>query len=571
MATRTGKVILAKGIRLDKSYKNVLSYSESDMVNLVTNHKVAESSNCSFTRVGENDIKIQVPYGDAIKCNYIAFQNPDYSNKWFFGFIDEVIYVANDTTRIKFTIDEYSTWKDYWTNADCFILREHVNDDTIGVNTVPENVETGEYEIVDLKYASMYESGTPADDFSIVFCVSKLVQDSSSYRIIREDNNRVAGDIGYIGGVFSSLTFFAVKTVEEAQYVIDAYGKDPNTKSEAIVNMYIVPSCCVNYTLSASVVTSLVEATEYTTIAKLYPLYNYYQSDTFFFYEPDVLAENYHPVNQKLFTYPFSYFFVTNNAGESVDFKYEDFPNEPVFSGTEVLLDERPCVRYTKYLVPSASVSGKIVFNKYKSYISTNEYPTKMNAYGITFAKIPVCAWTTDYYTNWLTQNGVNVALDLAKSAAAIGVGFATGGLGMAAGGLSAINSVANAIAQHHQATVVPPQTHGDINTGDFGFAFSRNIISFYQMSIRPEFARIIDNYFTLKGYAVNRLGIPNESGRPHWNYVQIGSDEIVGYSKNTASVPAGSMDVINTIYRNGVTIWHNHDEIGNYALDNSL
>ena len=31
------------------------------------------------------------------------------------------------------------------------------------------------------------------------------------------------------------------------------------------------------------------------------------------------------------------------------------------------------------------------------------------------------------------------------------------------------------------------------------------------------------------------------------------------------------NMDIINKICRNGVTIWHNHANIGNYSLNNSI
>lgn len=558
MATRTGKVILAKGIRLDKTYKNVINYTESQMVELVTSHKVAESNNCSFTRVGDNDIKIQVPYRDAVKCNYIALQNPDYSNKWFFGFIDEVIYISNDTTRIKFTIDEFSTWKDYWEYAKSFVIREHVNSDIPGEHTVPEGLETGDYEMVDLRYASMYESGTPSLDFVPVFCVTEL----PTHEVDRTENGRIKGDLGYIGGVFSSMVFFAVTTWTGAQKIIEAYENDSDTSTDAIKNIYMVPRCCVNET-----VTSPTHYNPSGFDILMYPLYNYYQSDEFSLQQPDVLVGNYVPKNKKLYSYPYSYFFVTNNSGESIDFRYEDFPLETIGSDTTA----RRTMRYTKYLVPSASVSGKLVFNNYKTYESSNPYQTKLFSYGINYGKVPVCAWTTDYYTNWLTQNGVNIALDFLRAGTLTALGLATGGIGAAAGIAAGVNTVFGAVQRDEQQAMVPRQSHGDVNTGDLVFCFSRNIISFYEMSIRPEFAKIIDDYFSARGYKVNQIKVPNETGRPYWNYVQIGEGEIVGFPKNTASVPAASMDVINTIYRNGVTIWHNHENIGNYSLDNSI
>ena len=38
MADRTGRVILSKGIKLDRQYKNIVDYTESQMVTLCTNN-----------------------------------------------------------------------------------------------------------------------------------------------------------------------------------------------------------------------------------------------------------------------------------------------------------------------------------------------------------------------------------------------------------------------------------------------------------------------------------------------------------------------------------------------------
>lgn len=87
------------------------------------------------------------------------------------------------------------------------------------------------------------------------------------------------------------------------------------------------------------------------------------------------------------------------------------------------------------------------------------------------------------------------------------------------------------------------------------------------------EYAAIIDDWFNRFGYKINRVKIPNQIGRRYWNYIQIGSSENIGYSPSNASrsVPASSMEIINTIYRNGTTIWHDHANIGNYSLNNTI
>jgi hypothetical protein len=91
-------------------------------------------------------------------------------------------------------------------------------------------------------------------------------------------------------------------------------------------------------------------------------------------------------------------------------------------------------------------------------------------------------------------------------------------------------------------------------------------------MSIKSEYAQRIDQYFSRYGYKTNLLKTPNQTGRRYWNYVQIADNEDIVKSNNQAiSVPAKSADTINSIYRKGVTIWHDHANIGNYSLSNTI
>ena len=144
---------------MDKDYNNVLSYSESQMLTLCNSqeHKIAERSNYSFIRP-TNSIYVDFTYEQCLQANYIAFQNTDYSSKWFFAWIDEVIYKGDKNCEIKYTVDSWSTWFDKWTKKPCYIIREHVNDDTIGANTLDENLNVGEIieeaETEDLSYGS---------------------------------------------------------------------------------------------------------------------------------------------------------------------------------------------------------------------------------------------------------------------------------------------------------------------------------------------------------------------------------------------------------------------------------
>ena len=144
MSELNSKVIIAKGIKMDRSYNNVLSYSESDLLTLMQSesHYVASYYKFSFIQQ-QKSMVVNFTYSQCEQANYLAFQNPAYDNKWFFAWIDEVIYRGDSATEITFTIDAWSTWYGSWTKKTCYIERQHVLNDTIGANTVPENLDIG--------------------------------------------------------------------------------------------------------------------------------------------------------------------------------------------------------------------------------------------------------------------------------------------------------------------------------------------------------------------------------------------------------------------------------------------
>lgn len=134
------KIMLVKNIKVDRNYINVLSYTEKQMLELCEQNMVASRDDYSFIRTN-NSIMTGFTYAQCLQANYIAFQNSDYSNKWFFAWIEDIIFKGDETTEIKYTVDVWSTWFSYWDkNKSCYITRQHVNDDTIGSNTKPEPV-----------------------------------------------------------------------------------------------------------------------------------------------------------------------------------------------------------------------------------------------------------------------------------------------------------------------------------------------------------------------------------------------------------------------------------------------
>lgn len=549
MTTRTGKVILAKDINLDKSYNNVVNYNEQQMLNLVNSKKVAEFSDCSFIKQGVNTIKVGSNYGTVIKANYIAFQNPDYSNKWFFAFIDNIEYVSDSDIRISFIIDEFSTWFSYWTSNQCFVIREHTNNDTVGNNTQPENFELGEYvlngSVVNNVLLNPEASGETNTQW-ICFQVSDFPDGSGALTPSLGDD--VLG--ARYGGVYSGLSYLFVLDTTHANRLIKCY--DKANKANAIVAIFQVPVGSIS---GMTLVNYQDSDNNLITIGTLDSGYDPVTLKPTTLTKPTTI-DSFTPVNKKLLTYPYSYFYVTNNAGTEVLYHYEDFNGNPNFAVKSVI---------------SQGCSIKAYPTNYKRGTNNDGYN-----YGINAGKLPICPWDSDYFTNYCTANAVNIPLSIVGSVTGGLVGMASSAmagsaLGVASSAMHGVMGVAQAFAKQYEASMTPDQAKGNTNVGDLNVAMSRFGFTFYPMSIKTEYAQRIDQYFSRYGYRTNLLKQPNITGRANWNYVQVADGENIVKSNNEISVPSQSADTINQIFRKGVTIWHDHANIGNFSLSNAI
>lgn len=540
------KIILVKNINIDRQYTNVLSYTEAQMLELCRSqgHLVAQAENYSFLR-NTGTIMAGFTYAQCLQANYIAFQNPDYSNKWFFAWIDDVIYKGDKNTEITFTVDAWSTWFDKWNKKVCFINRQHVNDDTIGLHTIPENLDVGEVieeqETEDESYGNEYgyyvgvlsnweiKDGSNGEE---LLPINKGRQNAG----ISVYDNTVFGEKLYLFNItslssFTDLALFILRTNSDCHI-------------EDVKNMFIIPNLAIN-------VSQLVQhsATVEEQNFNWYTL-NYDITPTKFNTNINKRHNfsDFNPKNNKCFVYPYNYLFVSNNNGSNNIYKYEDFTSEN-------------CVFENQFSIAIGG-SGRLVPKNYKN-MNTNDdeaLPT---------GKYPTCAWSSDAFTNWLTQNGVNLVASIALTAGGVATAIASGGatLPIVAGAITSVaGTVAGTIGQFNQASLMPNIAGGQA-TGDVLWACNRNKFTFREMRAKTEYLRIVDDYFTRFGYAIKSLELPNITGRRYWNYVEIGASEEIGYGE----VPSKYMDIINNACRRGVTIWHNHANVGNYTLNNTI
>ena len=82
-------------------------------------------------------------------------------------------------------------------------------------------------------------------------------------------------------------------------------------------------------------------------------------------------------------------------------------------------------------------------------------------------------------------------------------------------------------------------------------------------MRAKTEYLKIIDDYFSMYGYKVNSVKIPNITGRTNWNYVKTINANILG------DIPQEDIQELKNMFDNGVTFWHNPNTFLDYSQNN--
>lgn len=487
------------------------------------NHTVRTETNLSYQR--ENNM-IRFPMDiDSIRyCNYVMYQNTAYTSKWFYAFITKMEYVNDDRTDIYIQTDVMQTWLFDYDVKPSFIEREHVANDNIGLHTLSEGLELGDYVC---NNHVMSEYGT---DTYIIVATTKTPSGSN-----------VVGSI--YNGIYSGIKYYAFSNNMAGAQQLESWLADFDSAGagDAIQCMFVAPKNLVE--LTGTVVNSSSFPYKYNindNIGNAYKEINFNINK----------VGTYTPKNKKLLSYPYKYLLVSNNNGGAVIYNYEYFTNnKPQF-------EIRGCI------CPGCSI--RMIPMNYKGVIYNEEE-------GLNLGKFPALNWTSDIYTNWLTQNATNIGISLVQdSVSAIGgAALATTGAGAMAGVGMATNGfigIANTLGEIRKASLIPPQAKGNINCGDVITADAKNDFHFYEMNIKVEYAMIIDKYFDMFGYKICQLKTPEKNHRKFWWFTKALDINIDG------NIPNDALQEIKNCYNRGITFWNvANGDIGDYNHENII
>lgn len=520
---------MCKGFKFDRNYNHVHNFTPQNILDAVAVNKIAESGDFTYIRGDEGDtIKVQFPNSLCKQANYVAFRNTNLSDRWFFGWIDRTKVLSNNVTELYITIDYWSTYFSYLTIHPCYVIREHVpvSSDVPGNWIQNENLETGDYLSLNNIYLDFSDLGY------IVLATTQPNGESTG------NGYTLIGNLPFFGIVYYTTNRTKLATLLQ---LFNSEGRAGN-----VVAVYAIPKNLIN---GEETETMIMDNQTLKTFTKT-------------FSKPTSLG-SYTPVNKKLLTYPYCALTVTNNNGTASVLKYENFSNNPV----------------SLKILGIPSIGGSVICypENYATYTSSSpSLFAPQYDYGVVGGKFPTLGWTNDAYTNWLTSQAINNNITTGTGVAEIGVGglvtafgITSGSIPTIAGGLALAGSgykqIFNNLIEKENKKFLPTSYQGNTNASDVLTSNLSNTFIFKEQVIKPQFAKVIDDYFSRYGYVINQVKMPNITSRPKFNYIQVSDDSVFA----TGDIPQDALDVINKVVQRGTTVWHTYSDMLNLSVNN--
>lgn len=531
-----------RGIPFDPSYENTMYFDTLAQQETYFSQKQKIVFNkLSYQRVNSNTLKVGSVAdnnGNSVitlmyNVSYMRFKNTNFENKWFYAFVDNVEYINNNTVEVRYHLDVLQTWHFDYIFNQCLIERQHTTTDNIGDNTVPENIEYGDYQIsslTDVQYspvAVVVSSGDAAGDYADGDVITGLHIVTGS-----TTGDMFSGVKYYTFDISDASRLAALNTFLENAYT-------DRDRQNSIIAVFMGAGVFMQNNA-----TPIEQTIRYHT------------------FNSELAIGTYYIRNKKLMSYPYNMIYVTNYQGGHLELHYEYFTTHN--ENTQF---------HVRVWGNIGSNPGLVAYPvDYKGAWYNFDESLQLNGF-------PMCAWVNDAYKAWVAQNfatlQVNYASDIVNAfkgvtnvisgvsnAPAFGgehsFSDAGGGLQQAYTGVGQIVDAARTLAKTMDASVMPQSAHGNSN-GNLQYQSGKLTFGIGIKQIRAEYAKILDDFFDMYGYAIHRVGTPNRNARPCWTYVKT-----IGCSLD-GNVPISDLRIIEEIFNKGVRFWRTTATFGSF------
>jgi hypothetical protein len=592
-------------VPLTSDYVNTYWFSNQQQQLIYFNQfSFYEVTDQSYQRKSRGWLRIMAPYNSVYNANYLMFKNisptidgdfptVDYEEKWYFAFVDDVVYINERTAEVHYTIDVIQSYMWNWTFHDCFIERECTASDNLYEHILDEGIPLPDFEYSNHKSNDNLKDEVERMKFSTGLSDTPQHLSFDPHIVIAttltedyKDSTEISASDPPISHMYNGALVgcnMLVKTngpITDTNSALYWITNLPGGKESAVLGIYMCPGIIANNPNRGEF---------YCNIPK-----------------PSNALGDYIPVNKKLLSSPYRSLVIQSSDGASQTFDLSKFYD----SGNSILfyLD----VFFT------APVQGAL-------YPANYNHEAPMLPTIMPLPTLPSCTWSNDTYKAWVALNSgfaiTSVAGSVIDAGARIGtavggamlsgplasavggsvlsnetalslggaigndpstvgwIGETSGqafarnarnisrGFGQQQGGLIGdIQNIANNYFAWQNAKLAPDTFNGsaqNLNSfvnGYYGFTWGIR-------HVRKEYARIIDKYFTMFGYKVNRVGKPSLHNRTRFTYIKTANCDIDG------DIPNAERNLICEIFNKGVRFWavENTVQFGDYTLSNDV
>lgn len=527
---------ILRGVRINPSSLDFMTFASESARDNYFSAKSKYSYN-NAVPVRDNTFRLPVAVDMIFDCGYVMWQNANFNNKWFYGFIINKTWINVNCCEIEIQIDVITTWEFNWTLHPSYIVRMHTLDDGIGDNIEPEpSINTS------LKVCNTVDKTDYGIDSGIGAVIWYMPKDGEIPGTSPERLNA--------GGVFCACNrVYYPKEDWERMYEEIIHPLAQDGLLDNIIAIQMVPD---KFFRGGTGTTPFGDKDSY-----------YYQSsierNRF-----ETSIDGYTPANKKLLTFPYNSLVVSSSDGVQNEYALELFSRTP----------EDAKLYYNVYCTFSLAPVIVMQMVNYGHRSSTGSYVSSPSPSGFNVIKnFPLGFWSglsgLGYVQNMVTSMFTKTRdflIDFSEQSPdpkMSGFGqkadqtLARLGAGLFGLGGEKLPSVPLLPSVKSQGT----RTGGSLPSGATLYNLCFANFYFEQKCITHLEAARADRMLTRWGYSYNTVTIPRINGRQKFNYIQTRDLLISG------DIPQDHLAAIQEIFDRGVTFWHNERgyEIGSW------
>ena len=612
-----GVIHLLKSVPLCSDYINTFWFANetAQYTHFQTQYTNVTFQRQYYQRKNRGWLRVQASYSQVWNVNYMMFKNTPatelnsstvvrsgYEDKWWYAFVDKIDYINDNVVEIHYSIDVIQSYLFNVSFENTFVERMTPITDAVGDNMVDEGIPIGDYAYGATGEMWFRKFGTSVGHISLHQGMRPIV--AATCNMDYEDSTdgvatttQQSGNGIVMGCLMVDPYFYDVQGHPNPDKGCKAWlDAMPGEKYGAILGIVMMPEAfrrgvSSNGTDSPIVSSNTMGHLISANIAK-----------------PSTLG-TYTPTNKKLLCYPYNSLMINSSDGTSQVFAYE------LMNKTLNYINFRLDYVYTFPL------QGVLYPN--------DDYKMQTNSlyqipYMMPLPQLPTCTWSNDTFKAWAAMNTGYTALSIAGSildmATVVGGALAGGMLGNGTevlaqgagqiansgtglipfgtegaadvpytitgqtssafgnmsdvgrqvGGMRMVGDIMNigrSLINVHNAKILPDSFNGSssnlasVVSEKFGY-------SYCQRCIREDYARQIDDYFTMFGYALKRivaLSLNELHHRTRFTYIKTANMDIGGF------IPSDDKELFCQIFNKGIRFWSDPTTVGNYTNANGF